>query len=102
MATTMFATVIHAELPTPSTPSIDPDFRTFPVAPHAPTKQRQPLPPGTHILSPGTHILSPGTFATTKRKLIFPTDNTTPTLPASPREPYKTLADEALQQLFRT
>lgn len=95
MATTMFATVIHAELPTPSTPSIDPDFRTFPVAPHAPTKQRQPLPPGTHILSPDT-------LALTKRKLIFPTDNNAPTLPASPREPYKTLADEALQQLFRT
>lgn len=113
MTTTMFATVVHNELPIPSTPTIDPDYPVFPITPQAPTKQRQPLPPGTHMISPAT-------FTLTRRKLVFPIDNTdlaTPlapdTLPtqpvqaapatiSSPREPYKTLADEALQQLFRT
>lgn len=103
--------------PPPSTPVLDrPETPDFPPAVH---KQRPPL-------APGSYTLSPGSFAFTKRKLFYPdtaaapnaatasaaaTDtNTTTTTntvtnnpePPEPPEPWKTLADQALQQLFRT
>jgi hypothetical protein len=80
---------------TPSTPAAD-----VPPTPHAPTK-RPSLPPGKHTLSP-EHALSPGTFALTRRRLLFPVVPDARAPPAPAPEPYKTLADEALNNLFRT
>ena len=87
---TTFTTFTTSTPSTPSTPATH-----IPPTPHAPYKQRQPLPPGKHILSPAT-------FPLAKRTLVFPVEPDEPPQPHEPPEPYKTLADHALQNLFRT